>query len=110
MSKHFISISVAALALAIGSPVLAADATVATSVPVSYSDLDVSSEAGAKLLMTRIERAAQAACGQAPYILDVESNAAYATCVHDAVAGAVANSGVPALTAQASPSLTVAQK
>ena len=38
-----------------------------TSVKVSYSDLDIQTEAGAKVLYARLKRASRQACGFEPY-------------------------------------------
>lgn len=63
------------------------------SLTVSYADLDVSQEAGAKILLSRIQVTAEKVCGPAPSsVLDFRMKAVYNKCVKTAIDQAVAGS------------------
>lgn len=63
------------------------------SMTVSYSDLDVSQEAGAKVLLSRINASAKRVCGPAPTsAIDFRDKTAYTKCVKTAIDQAVAGS------------------
>ena len=71
---------------------------------VSYADLNLRSEEGARTLLGRIEGAAKMVCSPEPAPPNLAEQADYKTCLHDAQAGAVAdldNARVSALYAQA---------
>ncbi len=58
----------AGLALVIAAPTgLAADRYEETSIRVSYKDLNIHSEAGAKVLYARLKKASEDACGSSVY-------------------------------------------
>lgn len=111
MLKLF-SISIALLAsVALSAPAFASDGGALTvSAPprsvydnsqvVNYGDLDLSSEAGAKTLLARIERAAKHACVDYPRSsMDRSTN--FDACVKNAVGRAVASLNNPVVTALA---------
>jgi len=58
-------------------------------VVVSYSDLDLNSTAGNKVLYARLELAAEKACGNAPATRDLERKAQYRSCVQSTLNRAV---------------------
>jgi UrcA family protein len=68
---------------------------------VTYSDLDLSTTDGARVLLTRIDRAAKRICGPGPSHSPLEPRAAayYRNCVVASVDAAVARVGSPALLA-----------
>ena len=71
---------------------------------VSYADLNLRTEAGARTLLGRIEGAAKKVCSPEPAPPNLTEQADYKTCLHDAQDGAVAELGdarVSALYAQA---------
>ena len=57
---------------------------------VSYSDLDLSGQAGANVLIDRLEAASRAVCGGAPFIRDLNAMHDYKVCVKNAMDHAVA--------------------
>lgn len=78
------------------SSVFAADAdTQAVNVNVRFSDLNISTPAGALVLYNRIARAAAGACSYYWFKTDADEN----RCVHDAIAKAVDTVKQPALVA-----------
>jgi len=97
---RFILCTAAVLALA-ANPARAADAPERTSMTVSYSDLDLTKEAGARILLNRIRVAAASVCGPAPDIRDIRAHEAYASCTDQAVATAVDSARSPVLAALA---------
>ncbi|MFO1186545.1 MAG: UrcA family protein [Alphaproteobacteria bacterium] len=63
------------------------------SMTVSYTDLDVSQEAGAKVLLSRIQASAKKVCGPAPSsAIDFRDKTIYQKCVQTAIDQAVAGS------------------
>lgn len=71
-----------------------------TAARVSYADLDLSSEAGARALLYRIRVAASSACGQETHSpLFPRESARHRACVNEAVGAAVNQIGSPTLTA-----------
>jgi UrcA family protein len=58
---------------------------------VSYADLDLSTEAGERTLLGRIQGAAKKVCSPEPAPPDLTDQADYKTCLHDANVGAVAD-------------------
>ena len=66
---------------------------------VGYSDLDLSSQAGARVLIGRIGMAASQVCGGVPDIRDLGRLALYRSCRQKAMADAVARVGSPAVNA-----------
>jgi UrcA family protein len=72
---------------------------------VSYADLNLRTDAGARTLLDRVQGAAKKVCAPEPSPNDLTQQTDFKTCLHDAVAGAVAELGNPtvsALYAQAS--------
>jgi UrcA family protein len=68
-------------------------------VRVSYADLDISSEAGVKTLMRRIDRAAGVICGSASPSRPISLARIARTCQRAVVADALTQVGEPRLTA-----------
>lgn len=62
-------------------------------IAVSYADLDLSREAGARVMLSRLESAASSVCGGWPDIRRLDRVAAYRACTHKAMDGAVARLG-----------------
>ena len=60
---------------------------------VSYADLNLRTEAGARTLLGRIQGAAKRVCAPEPSPPDLTEQADFKTCLHDANAGAVAQLG-----------------
>jgi UrcA family protein len=60
-------------------------------VVVHYSDLDMSHQPGAQILLARLENAASQTCGGAPDIRDLNGQAAYRVCLKDTMDRAVAS-------------------
>ena len=97
-----IAIATATILLAGAAPALAQpDGRTAISVKVTYRDLDLSSEAGAKVLYQRIRHAAVEACGGMPELRDLDRVAAYDQCHKLAVQAGVARVNAPMLKAMA---------
>lgn len=63
----FVGTALSAATLLAGLATAGEPAMIRKDVAVSYSDLDLSTEAGAKALVGRIEKAAAEACGSTPY-------------------------------------------
>ena len=59
------------------------------SVIVKYSDLDLSSAAGARALFARLSAAAESACGNAPGTRDLQRQAQFRACYESALQRAV---------------------
>lgn len=59
------------------------------SVVVSYADLNLSEEAGARTLYARLKRAAQQACGHRPPPVELKASRAYQDCYESALTKAV---------------------
>ena len=64
---------------------------------VSYADLNISSKAGAEILLFRLRVAASKSCGGVPQMGDLHAEAAYDACFKQALDGAVAHVGSPTL-------------
>ncbi|MBU6297290.1 MAG: UrcA family protein [Alphaproteobacteria bacterium] len=81
-----------------------ADGTIRRDVQVNYGDLNLNTEAGASMLLHRIDLAGVKACGGSPFLHPMYSLIADAVtnefnkCHHDAVARAVATVRSPLLT------------
>ncbi|WP_167755828.1 UrcA family protein [Vitreimonas flagellata] len=71
----------------------------ARSVRVEYGDLNVEADAGAEVLLNRIERAAARACGANQGRRPLSERAATRACVQQAVDQAVSTIDAPRLTA-----------
>jgi UrcA family protein len=67
------------------------------SMTVRLADVDLSSKAGARTAMQRIETAADAVCGGQPEARDWTRRAFYDQCRSNAIKGAVASVGRPTL-------------
>ena len=89
----------AAATMPCAAPVLAQTSDTVPSVSVKYGDLNIGSPAGARLLLKRIEAAANTACGGAPDIRQLNQWASFEACRRSAVARAVVAVGSPMLTA-----------
>jgi UrcA family protein len=94
-----ITIATATLLLAGAAPVMAQPDRTTASVKVTYSDLDLSSGAGAKILYQRIRHAAVEVCGGTPELRDLDRVAAYDQCRKVAVQAGVAKVNAPMLKA-----------
>jgi len=69
---------------------------VTSSHDVSYADLDVTREAGARALLTRIKSAAKQVCGSPPTsLLEFSARKAYDTCMNQAISAAVQSANAP---------------
>jgi UrcA family protein len=80
---------------------------------VSYGDLDLKTEAGAKVLLTRIGKAAKSACGDLVHTPLLPREGAYRReCVAEAVDAAVARIDAPMLAAlhKSQPDMTLAAR
>ena len=66
---------------------------------VRYSDLDLSTEAGAKALLTRIRRAANLVCNGNDWRAPMTRSYGFRSCVQAAQSKAVADVGSPMVTA-----------
>jgi UrcA family protein len=98
MFRTFIATAAILGALAT-APAAAAEPVVRSSVRVSYADLDLSREAGARALLERIEAASQRVCGPRPSPRNLKINIHYRACYRDAVSQAVAEVESPLLSA-----------
>jgi len=78
---------------------LAAPAAAQSAVRVGYSDLNLQSPNGAKVMLARLDAAAPRACGPAPKARDRARATVYGACVNETVGGAVAALGAPLVTA-----------
>ena len=84
-------------------PGISFDSTkVVTYTHVPYSDIDITSAAGVRALLQRIEGAADAVCGGGASKVSKQEKEDYAECRDIAVSGAVAKVRNPALTTLAS--------
>jgi UrcA family protein len=70
---------------------------VVTYTRINSADIDPNSAAGARVLLQRIEMAADAVCGGEANAVSKVRKRDYADCRSDAVAGAVSKMGAPAL-------------
>jgi UrcA family protein len=68
-------------------------------VSVAYGDLNLSSDAGAKILFARVGSAASLACGGHPDSRDLAGAERFQACRKEAIAGAVTRIGAPKLSA-----------
>ena len=91
----------AAATLSCAAPVLAQTSDTVPSVSVKYSDLNIGSRPGARVLLKRIAAAANTVCGGAPDIRQLSQLASFEACRRFAVARAVAAVDSPMLTAMA---------
>jgi UrcA family protein len=96
--------SVAALAVSFGLlggvSAFAADTNVTIDqVSVSYGDLNVSTDAGARVLFARIKSAATLACGGKPDSRDLAGMERFQACRKDAMSSAVTRIGAPKVAA-----------
>lgn len=81
---------------------LAATAATAGDAPtmaVNYSDLDLATESGARVLFERIQVAADEVCPAVPDIRDLNRVATHSRCMREAIARAVQQVGSPRLAA-----------
>jgi UrcA family protein len=74
---------------------------VVTYTHIDSADIDPNSAAGARMLLQRIEAAADAVCGGEAKAVSKSQKRDYADCRSEAVAGAVSKMGAPALTQMA---------
>jgi UrcA family protein len=98
MFRTFIA-TAAVLGALVTAPAAIAEPTISSTVRVSYADLDLSREAGARVLLDRIEAASQKVCGPRPSPRNLKINIHYRACYRDAVSQAVAAVESPRLSA-----------
>ncbi|MDE2182045.1 MAG: UrcA family protein [Alphaproteobacteria bacterium] len=103
MSRMFGLTTAVAVTLALAWPA-SADGTIRRDVQVQYGDLNINSEAGAGVLLDRLDHAARQACGGSPVFhplyqqMPAAVTAEFAKCYHVAMQKAVAAVGSPVLT------------
>jgi UrcA family protein len=78
-------------------------------VKVRYADLDLTTAAGAKVMLGRIRMAAKEACGWAPPNNDLAAQPIFRQCVGGATSRAVATLDSPLVTAMNTPEVTPAR-
>jgi UrcA family protein len=92
MDTRYAVAALAALTLfagpALARPTQAEDSPRQTA--VSYADLNLSTAQGKAILVARIQRAAEAVCGEAPDSRDVKAQMAFRACMKQSVDTAVA--------------------
>jgi UrcA family protein len=89
------------LAAALATSAAAAPAAPAgdrVSIAVRVADLDIQSDAGARIALQRIRKAAREICGEEPDIRDLARQPLVKACMRDTVNAAVASADSPALT------------
>jgi UrcA family protein len=86
----------AALACALAAPAFAGEAR---SIPVQRADLNLQSEAGAEVMLARLERAAERVCGVANGRIDLATHNLGRACVEETIANAVDSLDAPLVTA-----------
>lgn len=96
--KWLVTLSLGGM-IAVSGQALAAPPAHAVQLRVSYAGLDIHSRDGARLLLGRLEQAAEAVCGTEPTPLDIEGTHAYHACRDTALKNAVAAVGSPELAA-----------
>jgi UrcA family protein len=102
-NAHALGLSLVAATLAAAAePASAKSNESPISVRVSFADLDINHPAGADMLLKRIERAADTACGGAPSDPLLVESFNYRECRADAIRQAVIQANAPVLTALAS--------
>ena len=95
-------LAAAAGAVLFGAAPLTATAATESDAPtmaVSYADLDLATESGARILFERIEVAADEVCPAVPDIRDLNRVATHSRCVREAIARAVQQVDSPRLAA-----------
>ncbi len=91
----------AAATLSCAAPAVAQISVTVPSVTVKFGDLNIGSRAGARMLLKRIETAANTVCGGAPDIRQLSQLASFEACRRSAVARAVVAVDSPMLAAMA---------
>lgn len=66
-----------------------------TQMTISFGDLNVHSQAGAGILLNRMQMAARIVCGPEPMFLDLNGRHLYDACRKNALESAVASVGAP---------------
>jgi len=94
-SSAYLLAVASAIALLGATPSNAADSRQPVSVAVNYSDLNVSKEDGASMLIGRIEAAARVACGPEPDNRDLTEHPLFVKCYNDAENNAIDHLGNP---------------
>ena len=108
-----LTVGVALWATAFTAQMAAAEPVNKQGAPVSYADLDLRSEAGARTLLVRITKAAKSACGELTHsALLPREGAHHRVCVTEAVDAAVARVDSPVLAAlyKSSPDMALAAR
>jgi UrcA family protein len=99
--KQLLSIAaVSFLVFVIVAPGASAQAPGENSLPVTYTDLDISTTAGASVILARIEHAANQVCGGQPDIRDLDARARFVACRTSAMSTAVASLHSPVVDRQ----------
>jgi UrcA family protein len=96
-----LAVVAAAAAAAICGPAIAQPAEAPMSVTVGYADLNLNSAGGARILLHRIQTAADQSCGGAPDIHALSLRTGFDHCRNDAVGQAVIRVNAPMLSAAA---------
>ena len=82
--RHLIALCAASLALASAASarsIHVTDTDTGREARVSYGDLDLSHEEGARILIDRVREASRLVCGDAPLLVDLDQSRAYRVCV-----------------------------
>jgi UrcA family protein len=95
MTKTFITTALAAIAVLAVVPAAHATPSQTGTFTVSTAGLDLRNPVGAQIMLHRIETAAGAVCGEAPYAGDLDATHDYKACVSYNVGQAVAQLGSP---------------
>jgi len=114
--RHLAPLAIAALAISAAAPTIAATPVLqrdkAFALVVRTADLNLSSDADAKVLLRRIHSAAGQGCGNKPDLAELSRTRAYNLCVDASVTETLARIGNAKLTAlnnQSRPLTTLAQ-
>lgn len=99
MKRSFIALAVVALSGAIVLPASAASIEETSAKSVSIAGIDMHSEAGAKIVYQRIEKAADRVCGVTKSRMTLKQIAPAKTCAANAVSAAVKALNVEEVTA-----------
>ena len=97
----FVGTALTAAALILGAANAAAGEVIRKDVAVSYSDLNLSTDAGARALLVRINAAATSACGNSPTFYSTYSIAPslayreFDTCRSNAINAAISSISAP---------------
>jgi UrcA family protein len=99
MLRNLIRSLLAAVLATSATAAAAAPETETVSITVRVADLDLQSDAGARVALQRIRHAAYVVCGEEPDARDLTRQAMVRACVRDAANRTVASADSPALAA-----------